>query len=175
MDNKAIPFPMEGEKIFEFNLAPEPTILAELDEFITLSHVRNFTSAKTLFDDSLKAHLDKALIVEIEYADHLLQQGDYERLSEFLDERISLRLERGIRSEKHAGSSSLDPVLEEELHLFGVINALSDLLGEGALRQALVQAQRCKEFLGRAAGDSFPSNIKVCLELRCSSLPQRVS
>ena len=172
MDNKAIPFPMEGEKIFEFNLTPEPTILAKLDEFITLSHVRHFAAAETLFDESLKAHLDKALVVEIEYADHLLQQGNYAHLSKFLDERISLRLERGIRSEKQAGSLSLDPVLEEELHLFGVIKALSDLLGVGALRQALAQAQRCKELLARATRERFPSNIQVCLELCCGSRPR---
>ena len=162
MDDKAIPFPMEGEKVFEFNLTPEPTILAKLDEFITLSHVRHFAAAETLFDESLKAHLDKALVVEIEYADHLLQQGNYQQLSEFLDERISLRLERGRRSEKHAGSSNPDPVLEEELHLFGVMKALSDMLGVGALRRALVQAQGCKEFLARATGERFPSNIQVC-------------
>lgn len=160
MDRKPQPFPKDEGKVFELALAAEPTLLSDLDKFITLSHLRDFESAQKLFDKSLKNHQQDALLVEIEYADHLLQRGNYADLSEYLESRIALRVQGRPRSAETDARQHRDAELPEELHLFCSMKSLGDLYRLGALRPAIAQARKCREFLSLAIG--FPSNIQVC-------------
>ncbi|KAI1405226.1 hypothetical protein F4819DRAFT_444503 [Hypoxylon fuscum] len=58
-----------------------------LEEFCRLQRLGNFASARQLFAENLQEHIDKPYIL-IEYAEMLLEQGDYKTLSEIDDDTI---------------------------------------------------------------------------------------
>ncbi len=137
--DRPTPFPPEGEVVLSLELEAEPTVLPDLNAFVELSHARQFGAARKLFDEKLKDHLDSAVLVEIEYADYLLQQGDYRTLSEVLEARIK------IKTEEQHGSPE-DPEVEEELHLFKLMKAFADIFMKGALGQLCYKLDYAKSF-----------------------------
>jgi len=158
------PFPPPGKMVFE--VVSKPVILPQLADFVAYSHVRDFEAADKIFEKGLRGHLNDALLVEIEYADHLLRQGEYVKLSNLLDERIEARLQelRRPRASKKE--------LEEELHLFRLMKSFADIMKNGALRSALGQAEKCRQYLARELGSSkesqgFPTSIQVRVTRAC--------
>jgi hypothetical protein len=149
-----------SEAVINLQTAAKSPILPDLEEFVKLSHNREFQKAHDLFREKLEAYVDKALFVTIEFADLLLEQGNYGTLQLFLADRIEIwtKIEEDVAD---------DPVPKEAAQLFRLMQSLVTIFRKGALRQALVQACRCKNFLSRNPKlewkdfAHFPSSIQV--------------
>lgn len=145
--------------VFDLHLTAESTLFPDLESFVRFSRSRKFEDALDLFDAKLKRHLDDAFLVTIEYADLLFEQGDYRTLSEFLGTRIAMQTATG--EERPALE---EPGADEEIQLLEAMKSLADIFTKGALRSALVQARRCRDFLARKHRDSLrklPTNVQV--------------
>ncbi|EXJ85175.1 hypothetical protein A1O3_05850 [Capronia epimyces CBS 606.96] len=138
------PFPEAGDTmLFEMHLTAHPVVLPHLEEFMRLSRLRDFPAAITLFNDQLLEHIDDAFLVVIECADLLFEQGNYGELSRFLETRLS------TKTPTEGESAPQRPEAEEELELLLVMKSLAKIFTKGALRPALVQARRCRDYLAR--------------------------
>lgn len=152
--------------MFDLHLTAESTLFRDLESFVRFSRLRKFEDARNLYA-KLEPHLDDAFLVTIEYADLLFEQGDYRTLSDFLEYRIDVQT-------KMTGEERLAPKVpeaDEEIRLLEVMKSLADIFTKGALRSALVQARRCREFLARKHEDSLkhsrklPTNVQVSNQL----------
>jgi hypothetical protein len=103
-------------------------ISEDIEVLAHLNRLGRFKEAIQLFEEKLQDHLDFFPVVA-EYADLLLEQGSYGRLSEFLSERLN---------EQEDGSvAKFAP--DEEL-LLKSLKALAEVYSKGALRPALSEA-----------------------------------
>ncbi|PVH70369.1 hypothetical protein DL98DRAFT_619611 [Cadophora sp. DSE1049] len=159
--NPQKPFPQAGE-MFDLQLTFESEVFPALESFVRFGRQRNFHKALEIYSKKLEKHLDDAFLVTIEYADLLFEQGDYGKLSEFLGSRTA------AREKAKVGHLVLEQSgADEEDQLLEVMKSLADIFREGALRQALVQARKCKDFLARKYQEGLkypkklPTNIQV--------------
>ncbi|KAN0091839.1 hypothetical protein V8E51_017686 [Hyaloscypha variabilis] len=148
----------DGGEMFELQFSVRSIVFPALESFVRFSRQRNFEKALELFSNELEKYLDDAFPITIEYADLLFQQGNYGKLSDFLEERIIAR-----------GMSIIneDLKVDEEYQLLKVMKSLANIFTKGALRPALVQARRCRDFLAREHEDSLeharelPTNVQI--------------
>jgi hypothetical protein len=153
-------FPQERDGELSLNFTAQSKILTDLDGFVRLSRSRKFKAAIGVFDINLEQHVDEAFLVVIEYADLLLEQGDYRTLSDFLTTRIAAWSTIGEKNPEPEEPSA-------EIQLLMVMKSLADIFTKGALRSALVQALRCKNYLTREHSNHLkdpkhlPTNIQV--------------
>ncbi|KAE8410294.1 hypothetical protein BDV36DRAFT_302885 [Aspergillus pseudocaelatus] len=104
----------------------EEDIEKELHHFVQLSRMGHYTETHKLFDNTLgKMTIFSPVIAE--YVDMLLEQGNYGRAAEVLEEHMRLKAE------------ILGP---DEMQLLRIMKSLADIYSKGALRSALVEAKR---------------------------------
>jgi hypothetical protein len=118
---------------------------AALESFARLSRLGYFTEAFALFEDNLQEHLIH-FPVFAEYADTLLTQGSYGRLSEFLHDW-----------EKRARMADFE---SEENSVIELLTAFADLHTRGMLPEALKIARDCREKFIWSANETL-SDVQV--------------
>jgi hypothetical protein len=131
--------------ITSFEVDTQEDISGELEAFIRLNRLGHFAKAKAFFEEKLRPYIDQ-FPVFVEYADLLLEQGDFSRLSRFLD----LAQRQGFTT--------------EEIVLVDLLKTLSDIYVNAAWEAGFVQAQGAWAFLsGQSFGpDGLPSDVQVC-------------
>jgi hypothetical protein len=134
----------QEQPITTFEVDVQEDIPAELEAFIRLNRLGRFGEAKAFFEDALRPYVN-LFPVFVEYADLLLEQGDFRGLSEFLD---------SIPNELFSA---------EETELISLLKALSDIYLHGALQSGLDQARRAWSFLKsqQLGPDGLPSDVQV--------------
>lgn len=147
MPEKALVYKARWEKdpITSFEVDVEEDIPGELEAFIRLNRLGRFSEARAFFEETLRPHVDQ-FPVFIEYADLLLEQGSFSRLSEFL------------------GSAPKNLFTSEEIVLVDLFKALTDIYVDAAWQSGLDQAQLAWEFLHDQSlgSDGLPSDVQVC-------------
>jgi hypothetical protein len=135
----------EKDPITSFEVDVEEDIPGELEAFIRLNRLGRYSEAKAFFEETLRPHADQFPIF-IEYADLLLEQGNFSSLREFL------------------GSATKKNFTREETVLVDLFKALTDIYIDAEWQPGLDQAQLAWEFLhGQSLGsDGLPSDVQVC-------------
>ncbi|KAL4741643.1 hypothetical protein BDV11DRAFT_168009 [Aspergillus similis] len=103
----------------------------EIHHFVRLSRKGNYSEAQAFFDRTL-AKYGKLFPALAEYADMLLDQGRYGQAAEFLSHNLAMM--------------SKDTPFNE-IQLLRLMKSLADAYSKGALRSALLEAQRALELL----------------------------
>lgn len=137
--------------VFSLSLEFEEDLEQEIEAFVRFKRLRRYDEAHEVFQKTLSAHVG-FFPVAAEYADLLLEQGNYKMLSDFLDIQIEYM---GTIFE------------EEEIELFRIMRSLVRIHTRGALRPALVQAAHTWNFLHNRRDKipesqrGFPSDVQV--------------
>lgn len=139
----------EKDPITSFEVDTQEDIPGELEAFIRLNRLGRFSEAKAFFEETLRPHVDQ-FPVFIEYADLLLEQGNFRSLSEFL------------------GSASKKLFTKEETILVDLLNALAEIYVDAAWQSGLAQACLAWDFLHSQSlgSDGLPSDVQVCSTAR---------
>jgi hypothetical protein len=139
----------EKDPITSFEVDTQEDIPGELEAFIRLNRLGRFSEAKAFFEETLRPYVDQ-FPVFIEYADLLLEQGNFSRLSEFL------------------GSAPKKLFTSEETVLVDLFKGLADIYVDGAWQSGLDQAQLAWKFLHDQSlgSDGLPSDVQVCSTAR---------
>jgi len=148
MDGTASP-KYEYSDFFELDI--EEDIPAEVESFVRLVRLGRFTEAFESFELILKEN-PGAFPVVIEYADALLEQGNYRRLTAYLEEVVE---------------SSQSSFREDELVLLRLMKSYAEIHFLGQLRNAICAAQDALEFIHQKSYQlpvsQLPNDVQACI------------
>jgi hypothetical protein len=135
-DINSCDFTSSGNDItIHLDLDIEVDIVEDLETLARLNRLGRFKEAIALFKEKLQEHLDFFPVVA-EYADLLLEQGSFGRLSEFLSGRLD--------EQADPSGDSLDA---DEVLLLKTLKSLAEIYSKGALKPALGAAASVLEYL----------------------------